>query len=371
MRSGWAFAACFAFGLNLLAVTPSARGQVPLPRPDSVVDAAPAVIDTVVANLRWPATWPEPRTFLVGPDTLRLGDELLVGVDLPGTLTARPDSLLASDQDWLVATGWRPAEIAGGAGAGIQTAWPAVESGYRRIVRRLRVYRLDPFVLQVPGWTSRVMGILPRLEDQGSMAPVRDPRPLGWSPAVWLMWVFFGLLLVALGVLGWRRRRRMVETLPDATLALPAWMEAACGLQELLRAGLLESGRKREFLDALAGLMRNFTAGRYLIGAREMTAAEIVDACARRAYDPGPVRDLAGVIAASDGTRYHPADPDGAECRIAAATFFRVLEQVRIRPEFIVPPADQALRADRVWADLQRELGGVPAGAAEPEGEVA
>ncbi|PIV80594.1 hypothetical protein COW53_08870 [bacterium CG17_big_fil_post_rev_8_21_14_2_50_64_8] len=370
MRSGWAFAACFAIGWTLLAGAPPARGQVPPPGQDPVAEAAPAVIDTVVANLRWPAAWAEPRTFLVGPDTLRLGDELLVGVDVPDTLTARPDSLLAGDQDWLVATGWRPAETGGGAGTGVQAAWPPVEPGYRRLVRQLRVYRLDPFVLQVPGWTSRVMSILPRLADQGSMSPVRDPRPLGWSPAVWLVWVFFGLLLIALGVLGWRRRRLRIKAPPDATIALPAWMDAACGLQELLRAGLLESGHNRDFLDALAGLMRRFTAGRYLIGAREMTAAEIVDACSRRAYDPGPVRDLAGVIAASDGTRYHPADPDGSNCRAAATTFFRVLEQVRIRPKFVLPPADLALRADRALADLERELGARPAGAAETKGEV-
>ncbi len=358
----WLAGACAA-GAGTI---PSGQGRLSRP---GVAPVVPAMPDTGLVQLAWGDSMRAPVRVLVAPDSMLLGDVLTVGVDLAGPRPVNPDSLLVPDRTWLAPVPAGSREV----GARIVTSdsaleqpagWPPVPPDRWRLVRLFRVYRLDPFRVVVAGRSSPVIHVGRRLHDGETMAPVRDPRGLGWSPAPWLLWTVGGMILALLAWWWRRHRKRAGPSLPHAVLPPPGWLAAACGLEDLLASGCLERGEHRLFLDRLAGLIRGYLADRYLIGARQMTAEEIVAACRERAYDPGPVQGLVAVMAEADHVRYRPHDVTGNDCRRMAAVFFRAMTGCRLMPEFTPVPADVSLRAGKAWSYLARELetGAVVAG---------
>ncbi len=330
---------------------------------------APAPTDTAVATLAWPAGGPGPERLLVWPDSLLLGQVLTVGVDIAGPVPGKLDSLLQADRPWLAPDrnggAVEGAQVAKpGSVAGLPDSWPSVPEGKTRLIRRFRVYGLDPFRVALGDRSSPVVRVGRRLAGGGNLAPVRDPRPLGWSPARWLLWTVGAVLLALCSWWWWRRRKRAGRPLPRAALPLPGWLEAACGLEDLLAEGWLERGEHHRFLDGLAGLIRGYLSGRYLIGARQMTAPEILAACRDRGYDTGPVRQLVAVMTEADRSRYQPRALRGEDCRRWAAAFFRIMAACRIMPVFTPVPAELSLRAGKAWSHLDRELASE---AVEPE----
>ncbi len=357
----WLACACTAAA----GTVPGGQGGVPQA---GVSPTVPAVPDTALVHLAWGDTLWTPTRLLVAPDSLLLGDVLTVGVDLAGPVPANPDSLLVPDQEWLMTVSDRGGgpDVDPASSSKQLTGWPAAPADGSRLVRRFRVYRLDPFRVAVAGRSSPVIQVGRRLHDDQTMAPVRDPRRLGWSPAAWVLWLA-GLMVLALAAWWWwRRRKRVTRSLPHAPLPLPGWLAAACGLEDLLASGFLARGEHRLFLDRLAGLIRGYLADRYLIGARQMTAEEIVTACRERAYDPDPVRGLVTVMAEADHARYQPHELRGNDCRRAAADFFRLIADCRLMPEFTPVPVDVSLRAGKAWSYLEHELG-AEAAVAGPE----
>ncbi len=323
----------------------------------------PAAVETVTVDLGWGGDLPAPQQVLVFPDSLFLGDILTVGVDVPQDNSVWPDSLLGPRIPWLVPlVSKRDQRGLGNLDeqdtSTVNDAWPAVSKDNVRLIRKFRVYNLDPFQLQVKEVDSKVIVVKHRAKDQKTMAAVRDPRTLGWWPARWV--IISGLLLVLSLLIWslWRRRKVKKSQSPQRLLPVPAWLDAACQLQELFSCGYVEQGRGRIFLDRLAGIVRTYLAGRYGIGAKEMTAREIETRCLERAYDPEVIRSFTAVIENSDHWRYHPEAPALGDCRTAAGDFFKIMTQVRIMPEFTPVPADFSLRASQAWATIEQELAG-------------
>ncbi len=325
---------------------------------------APASGDTVVADLAWGLDHQRLRTIWVTPDSLLLGDVLTVAVDVPSGHEDWPDSLLMAKQPWLEAVPTDGDAIGVGiidpaSGTTPVGNMPPIPPGHVRLWRQFRVYQLDPFKVRIQDLSSRVITVQRRISDQDSMAPVRDPRPLGWSPASWVVGLVLVLVLLLLLWAFWRRRKKVEFQLPDRPLPLPAWLEAICRLEALWKSGCLERGEGRLFLDRLAGLTRIYLADRFGIGAKEMTAQEIVTACRDCAWDVEPVGSLATLMDACDRWRYQPMEPNSRDCRVAAWTFFRAMGTVRIMPEFTPVPADLTLQASGAWAYMGQELDGV------------
>ncbi len=350
----------FLFLPVLAIATVAQAGFTAAPGAGMLPPMAPEAVDTAAADLYWPEGAPGPRTLLVAPDSLRLGDVLQVAVDVPDTMASWPDSLLVPDQDWLGVAGTDQHGILiqePGDPPPAGALWPEVPSGSRRLVRALRVWGLDPFMVRVPGWASPVITVTPRLAAADSLVPVRDPRPLGWRPAGWLAWALGGLFL--LGVLVWRLRalRRPRRVPPDTEPPGYPWLEVICDLQELWDEGLPERGRTREFLDRLAALARRYAAGRYLVEACGMTGPELQAVCVARGHDPGPVRELAAVITAADSARYHPVPPSAAAARRAAGRLLAVMNRVRILPRHRAVDPKLSLRAEAAWRRMTGELG--------------
>lgn len=321
--------------------------------------SAPALPDTSVGRILLAAEAPPVLAVHVRPDSVAFGDLVQVAVDFAGT--APPDSALRVQAPWMAPAG-APARgglLNRGPGRDPEqdpARWPVLPQGAGRLVRSFRVYGTDPFRLQAGAAISPVVDVGGRTDAAGQAAPVRDPRALGLALAAWV-WILLGAAAAAALIWWlWRRRGRAAVEDLDLPVASIAWLAAVRDLRRLLDETGSAGWEGRRFLDRLAGIVRTYIGGRFLIGAREMTGREIVAACRSRGYPSAPAKALAALVDRADRRRYGPGDPGPQECREAAAAFLELLGQVRILPRMTpVPPADLQ-SAQAAWASLVGEF---------------
>ncbi len=328
------------------------------------VQEAPAAIDTALAILEFPAADPLPIAIHTVQDTVLFGDVFHLILDYSGQLVGLPEVRLAADEDWLLPSPEEKPGLLGrilGRILGSNVAPPPDMSalpaaGDRvRLVQSFRVYRTDPFRLQAGFFTSPVIQVKGRVAGTDETAGIRTPRSSGWSPLL-VPGLFVLLLLVLwLAWLLWGRDSRR-EDLADRELPEPAWLTAAFELRDLLRAGSLNQGDERAFLDGLAGIVRRFVTGRYRIAAQEMTGREIITACAclgHRSTQPGI---FARMIDAVDRRRYDPEVCGSAWCREQAVLLYGQMARVRILPRYSEVSTDLRYAGETAWVELEREL---------------
>ena len=213
-----------------------------------------------------------------------------------------------------------------------------------RLVVPCRIYRVGPWRASWrEGATTSVGMVTGRVANSEALVPVRDPRHPGGAP-VWL------LILAALAIGGvviwlllrrWRRRDRPQPT--DRTLPLPAWLAAALALRDLER---IDPGRA--YLDVLAGILRRFVSGRFLLNAEEMAAEEILDAAVRSGWPRPALRGFARLLVECDKARYAPSVVSATSCRDRVRESLDLIETARIQPTY--SPVPERLRQDAAAA---------------------
>lgn len=300
-------------------------GASPFPQPPVLPGApAPAVPDTVDAQVRL-AVGAAPRAIEAQPPSVDFGGEV--------TITILGEGLAAADS--LVLPPWL--ELVGVDGP---------EAGALAVTAR--VYGVDAFRVRQGDAVSNVVSVVGLGTDGSLTAPVRDPRRPGWNIGTIL------LLLAAAGVLAVllsriRRRRRTAPA--DLPVAGAAWPALALDL-ETAWDRLAREGDTRAFLDALAAVARAYAADRFRIAGREMTGAEVVEACRRLGYPADVGRSFGRLIDELDGRRYDRGALTTGYCREQAAILLSAVEQVRLP----LDPAADAAQAQEAWRRLTEAM---------------
>jgi hypothetical protein len=309
--------------------------QAPSPgRPPGATPAAPA--DTVVAVIAGPEGGTAPEAVHLVPGQTLLGEAVAIVLDFPAGAAPPADSLRI-DAAWL-----HPAAAPGLAASDL----PAHEGA--RLVLGARVYRLGPWrAAWQEGPDSAVQEVVGRLDGQVAAAPVRDPRSLGGLPR-WLPWL---LAAVVLALASWallRRRRRADDRRDLPPPPPPAWFAAAVGLRDLDRDGQ----RGREFLDALAAIVRRFLEGRYGLPATGMSAADLAAVARDAAWPAGPLEGFAALLERCDGARYAPTVVDAVACREALVAAVALVDPVREQATWGAAAAADETEALAAWQEL-------------------
>lgn len=318
-----------------------------MPSP-SAASSAPVIPDTATAILNLPESLPEgaadPVRVSVLPDTVVFGGVIQVVLEPSHDDGYVP--VLEHETPWLetpvVDESGRLARL-----LGQEVPTPAPNS--------YRVYRTDPFRIQVGDAVSAVIHVRGRADGTGEVASIRTP-PFPGLPWLTMIGAAFliGLLILLVAWL-WGRRHGPVVW-PDRPVGTPAWLDAATGLDALIQGGSLSRGESSRFLDGLASLARRYMAGRYGVAATEMTGPEIVTACRVLGYPLGPVRVLANLIDEADRHRYDPEPPRPAWCREQAVGFYVQVQATRVMPRVCPVEPARILEAEKAWAAVAREL---------------
>jgi len=278
------------------------------------------------------------------PDTITLGSDAWLQLEYAAD-TAPVDGLHMMDaaefsQDWI---DWNPSAFTG----------PAQDELLRLPVK---IYQINPFRVEAGHQTTQVVLVDFRTSGLQETASIRDPRRWGWN----LLTLIVGaLLLTALLLLIWwiwTARKVASEKLPDWEVPPPAWLQTSIELKELQEEGLIDRGEGRQYLDRLAGICRRFVAGRFRVGAVEMTGPEIARTCAERGHRQAAVDQFTTLIAEIDSSRYDPESLSVRSCRQRGRAFMAGMADVRIVPRYTPVPAALSLAADSAWAQLTEQL---------------
>lgn len=319
-------------------VMPGSGPQMPAAMPE------PADPDTVTARLVLPEDLPRPASIAFFPDTVTVGSDAFLRLEFqpgqaPVDLTALRQSSEFS-QEWIQ---WNPKLKA-----------EAVPED--AVVLPVKIYQINPFQVELDGLSTQVVLVDLRTEGSQDTASVRDPRRWGWN--LWTL-VVAGLLLLGLLLLAWwiwTARKVAAEKLPDWQVPPPAWLQSCLELKTLHDEGVLERGQGREYLDRLAGICRRYLAGRFRVGAVEMTGPEISLACAERGYPRQLSERFTLLLARIDTSRYDPDGLSSHACLLRGREFMSGMAHARIIPRHTPVPVDLALAADKAWSQLTEQL---------------
>lgn len=338
------------FSLLILLLPALAWGQPQLPNLSGPGSAGPmdlpvpAEPDTVSARLVLPEDFPQPVAVTFAPDTVTVGSpaelRLIYG---PGQGPADPATLLESAEfstDWI--------------GRDLQRATRVIAGD--TLVVPVRIYQIDPFRVETGELVTPVVLVDLRTSGLQETAAIRGPRRWGWNLLTLAVAALLITALVLLAWWGWTARRVATEQLDHWPVPPPAWLPAALELEVLHDERLADRGEARLHLDRLAGICRRYLAGRYRVGAVEMTAPEIASSCRLLGHTPGPVGRFTRLLDLIDSSRYNPEALSPAACRQRSREFLLAVAEARIMPRFTPVAPELDLAGRKAWTRLEREL---------------
>jgi hypothetical protein len=324
-------------------------------------EQAPAVIDTAVAVLEFSTPEVSPAALHVFADTVLFGETVQLVVDIQGSWDQEPEWKVIEGDQWLVAEpadkpGLRDRILGSGSSPRIPTEDLPAFDGHR-VTASFRVYRNQPFRVQVGDHLGPVIQVKTRISGTGEAAAIRAPRPVGMSPLV-ILGLLAALVVLLLGVWVFWARGPGRDQLEDREIPPPAWLAAAVELRDLFWEGSLGRGETRPYLDGLAGIARRFVAGRYRISAQDMTGREIISACGGLGHPITNPGAFARMIDELDHRRYDPAASTPGWCREQTVQLYEQVGLVRVIPRYTEVPPEDVLEAEKAWKILAREFAG-------------
>jgi hypothetical protein len=178
----------------------------------------------------------------------------------------------------------------------------------------------------------RIVSALPKDPAQQQLVDIREPLPLALGAAFWIACALIVLVVAAVLVARWRRRRPAEVAVPVAER--PADAEARAALDQLAASGLLVRGDHRAYYIALAEIAKRYLERRLGAPVLEMTSSETVAFLRDHAHGhglAGPMRDLAG---AADQVKFArgAARREEAERHLAVARQMIDLLEARLQP---------------------------------------
>lgn len=331
-----------------------------------------------------PAT--APIAVRVWPDTVAIGDPVLIALDFPAGAAVGRDARLSADAEWLVwrsgpGTGSGRSLAAGGRGrAGDRTGgrgtaasreggrdgraaappWPAPAGS--RVTGVAYVSQLGALELAAgSGEEPPTAALVVRETVAAGEAPSRerDPRGLGWRGD--RLALLAALIVLAITAARWRPRRRRAARPQDAPLAPPAYLAAAIALRDLQATGWPERGEGKRFLDALAARLRAFAAERYRIAADAMAPPEVAARLTALKYPCRDAQRLAACLDACDRGRYAPEPVGPRDCAALLAEAVAVVAAGRVAARFTPVPEALAREGEAAWRQLAADARGAGA----------
>lgn len=133
----------------------------------------------------------------------------------------------------------------------------------------------------------------------------------------YLLWSLLAMVLVALAVwlaVWWLHKhgRRFTDMFKPAP-PLPPHVVAISELESLHNQKLWQNNKHKQYYSGLSDILRTYIAGRYGIGAMEMTTDEIVDAMKDIEMPKKNAMDLVAVLRDSDLVKFAKAMPEAGE----------------------------------------------------------
>ncbi len=149
----------------------------------------------------------------------------------------------------------------------------------------------------------------------------------------YLLWGLLALVLIALGVWGFvvwlhKHGRKFADIFKPAP-PLPPHIVAITALEKLHNEKLWQSNRHKQYYSGLSDILRTYIAGRYGIGAMEMTTDEIVDALKDIELPQKSAMDLVAVLRDSDLVKFAKAMPEADENESAYNKAYYFVEETK------------------------------------------
>ncbi len=121
-------------------------------------------------------------------------------------------------------------------------------------------------------------------------------------------------LLVWLGIRAWRRWGGRLGRVLKPTPPLPPHVVANKALEELHNRKLWQNGKYKLYYTSLTTILRIYIAGRYEIGALEMTSDEILAALSgAEGISQKSMTDLGTILRQADMVKFAKAEPDAED----------------------------------------------------------
>ena len=110
---------------------------------------------------------------------------------------------------------------------------------------------------------------------------------------------------------------------------LPPHVEAQMALEKLLQQHLWQEGHHKLYYSTLTDIIRAYLAGRYGVGAMEMTSDEIIEAVRGVELPQKSAMDLADILREADLVKFAKATPEAEENESAFRAAWDFVEQTK------------------------------------------
>jgi hypothetical protein len=174
---------------------------------------------------------------------------------------------------------------------------------------------------------------------QPMKAPLMVEEFSGWV----VMIVFVSAVLAALIYVIARSVRRRGGAVEEELPKRPPHIVAIGALEELHNQKLWQNGRVKEYYSRLTEIFRTYLAGRFGVGALEMTTEEIVAAMKSLTLTPKQMADLVALLTESDLVKFAKFIPEAESNEAAYYTIYYFVEESKEVAEEVVSPEEQEI----------------------------
>ncbi len=163
----------------------------------------------------------------------------------------------------------------------------------------------------------------------------------------YLLWALLAAVIlggVIYGLVRWLHARgRSVRSLFTPAPPEPAHIVAIRALEELHNRKLWQNNLHKEYYSGLSDILRTYLAGRYEVGAMEMTTDEIAEAVREIEMPTKCSVDLLSVLRDADLAKFAKFEPDAEQNESAYAKAYYFVEETKPIEPTIEPEDEQAV----------------------------
>lgn len=159
--------------------------------------------------------------------------------------------------------------------------------------------------------------------------------PSRWYDVVpdWWIWVVFGLIVVALGIIIWMLYKKNGPAIFVPRKQPTPYDIAVRRLEELKRRRLIEKGQTKTYYTQLIDILRIYLDGRFGINAMEMTSKQILQKLRENQETHLSSSQIEEVLRLADFVKFAAANPDPQEGLRTFNTISSFVEATKPLPE--------------------------------------
>ena len=180
---------------------------------------------------------------------------------------------------------------------------------------------------------------------EGDIKDIKPPveLPFDWKPVIrYGLAGFFLLLLLAIGIYFWMRRRKGKPLLPQKTEPRRPPHEIALeALERLRESNLLEKQGAKAYYSEISEIIRRYIEGRFGIEAMDLTSTELLAELEKVLLEDALMKTMTEMTDLSDlvkFAKYQPTDEENARILEMAFEFVR---ETLVVPEISEPEANE------------------------------